>query len=82
MLRELYDMAEKDGVKFNEEEARKSEPLFKTVIKGLIGRDTYDNPTYFKVFNEYDPIFKEAYRLINSPDYDRLLSTPSRSASR
>lgn len=82
MLRELYDMAEKDGVKFNEEEARKSEPLFKTVIKGLIGRDTYDNPTYFKVFNEYDPIFKEAYRLINSPDYDRLLSTPSKSSSR
>lgn len=82
MLRELYDMAEKDGVKFNEEEARKSEPLFKTVIKGLIGRDTYDNPTYFKVFNEYDPIFKEAYRLINSPDYDRLLFTPSKSSSR
>lgn len=82
MLRELYDMAEKDGVKFNEEEARKSEPLFKAVIKGLIGRDTYDNPTYFKVFNEYDPIFKEAYRLINSPDYDRLLSAPSKGSSR
>ncbi len=73
MLKELYDMAEKEGVKFNEEEAGKSEPIFKTVIKGLIGRDTFDNPTYFKVFNEYDPIFREAYRLINSPDYDRLL---------
>lgn len=76
MLKELYDRAEKEGVKFNEEQARQSEPLFKMIIKGLIGRDVYDQPTYFKVYNSYDPIFREAYRLINSGDYDRLLSPP------
>ena len=44
------------------------------ILKGLIGRDIYDQPTYFKVYNEYDPIFREAYRLINSPEYDQLLA--------
>lgn len=75
MLSDLFALAEKEGVKPNEEQAKQSEPLFKMVIKGLIGRDIYDQPTYFKVYNQYDPIFREAYRLINSPDYDKLLST-------
>lgn len=74
MLADLFDKAAKEGVEINEEQAKQSEPLFKMILKGLIGRDVYDQPTYFKVYNEYDPIFKEAYRLINSPEYDKLLS--------
>ncbi|MDE5886598.1 MAG: S41 family peptidase [Muribaculaceae bacterium] len=73
MLGELYDMATKDGVEFNEKEATTSAPLFSMIIKGLIGRDIYDNATYFKVYNLHDPIFLEALRLINSPDYDNLI---------
>ncbi len=46
------------------------------IIKALIGRDIYDNSTYFKVYNLHDPIFKEALKLINSPEYDTLLSAP------
>lgn len=74
MLADLFDKAAKEGVEINEEQAKQSEPLFKMILKGLIGRDVYDQPTYFKVYNEYDPIFKEAYRLINSQEYDKLLS--------
>lgn len=77
MLRQLYDIASKEGVEFNEEQAKLSEPLFKMNVKGLIGRDVYDNSTYYKVFNTYDPIFKEALRIINSPDYDKILSAPA-----
>ncbi len=74
MLQTLFDMAKKDGVEFDEEEAKRSEPLFSMVLKALIGRDIYDNATYFKVYNTYDPIFKEAFQLINSKEYDKLLS--------
>ena len=74
MLRELYDMGEKEGIEYKEEEAQTSEPLFSMIIKGLIGRDVFDNSTYYKVYNTHDPIFKEAYRLINSDEYDTLLS--------
>ena len=73
MLADLFAMAEKDGIKPNPKEAEQSKPLFTTIIKGLIGRDIFDNPTYYKVYNQYDPIFREAYRLINSPDYDKML---------
>lgn len=74
MLSELWKMAENDGVKLNEEEAQRSKPLFSMVLKALIGRDIYDQATYFKAYNEYDPIFREAYRLINSAEYDELMS--------
>lgn len=74
MLQGLYDMAEKEGVEFNAEEAEKSKPLFEMILKGLIGRDVFNNSTYYKVFNTHDPIFQEAYRLINSKEYDELLS--------
>lgn len=73
MLDSMYALAEKEGVERNPEEAASSAPLFSMIIKALIGRDVYDNATYFKVYNLHDPIFKEALRLINSPEYDRLL---------
>ena len=78
MLDEIRALAEADKVDYNAEEAATSAPLFRMIIKALIGRDAYDTPTYFKVYNEHDPVFIEARRLINSPDYDRLLSAPAR----
>lgn len=74
MLQELYDMATKEGVEFNAEEAKTSEPLFNMIIKGLVGRDVFSQETYYKVYNQHDPIFKEALRIINSPEYDKILS--------
>lgn len=76
MLTRLFDLATKEGVEFNEEQSKQSEPLFKMIMKALIGRDIYDQATYFKVYNGYDPIFREALRVINSDDYDKILSKP------
>ena len=73
MLQELFDRATKEGIEFKAEEAETSTPLFAMIIKGLIGRDVFDNSSYYKVHNTHDPIFKEAYRLINSNEYDELL---------
>lgn len=74
MLSDLFELAKKEGVEFNAEEAKQSDALFKMIIKGLIGRDIYDQETYFKVYNQYDPIFREALRVINSDEYTRLLN--------
>lgn len=73
MLRQLYDLATAEGIEFNEDQARLSVPLTSMVIKALIGRDTFENATYYKVYNRFDPIFNEAYRIINSQDYTTLL---------
>lgn len=74
MLDDLYSLAEAEGIERNEEEALLSIPLFEMGIKGLIGRDIYENATYFKVYNQLDPLFKEAYRVINSPEYYEILN--------
>lgn len=73
MLAQLREMADKEGIEFNQEEYDRAIPLFKTAIKALIGRDLYEQATYFKVFNSHSPIFREAYKLINSQDYTTLL---------
>lgn len=69
----LYEMAKKEDIEFDLAQAKTSAPLFSMIIKALIGRDIYDNATYFKVYNLHDPIFLEALRLVNSPEYDDLL---------
>lgn len=73
LLEQLYKQGEKEGVNFNEEQARISRPLFCMILKAIIGRDTYENATYYKVYNTYDPIFQTAIDIINSDEYDRLL---------
>lgn len=77
MLQKLYDLASDQGIDFDAEQAQTSTPLFSMILKALIGRDVYDNTTYFKVYNQYDPIFREGYRLIHSEEYDDILSSPS-----
>lgn len=73
MLDEFKAMADKEGVEFNEEDFKRSESLFRNVIKALIGRDVYENYTFYKIVNDKDPIYKEAYKLIKSDEYPLLL---------
>ena len=73
MLSQLTEMGTKAGVEFNEEEYQKSKPLIETIVKALIGRDVFENGTYFKIYNSHDPVFREALRVIGSDDYPLLL---------
>ncbi|MDE7402811.1 MAG: S41 family peptidase [Muribaculaceae bacterium] len=74
MFEALYQTAKAEGVEPNPEQAEISKPLFELNIKGLIGRDLFEQSTFYKVFNIYDPIFKEALRVINSDEYDSILN--------
>lgn len=76
-LRELFDMASADKIEFNEKEAELSKPLFRMVLKGLVGRDIYESSTYFKVYNQRDPMFRKALEIIKSDEYNDILSSPS-----
>ena len=67
MLADLIAMANKEGIEYDEEQYTRSIPLFRMNIKGLIGRDIYDNSTYFKVYNRHDPIFQKALESLQSP---------------
>ncbi|MDE6018746.1 MAG: S41 family peptidase [Muribaculaceae bacterium] len=74
-LHDLYDMATAEGIDFNAEEATLSKPLFSMILKGLIGRDIYDSATYFKVYNERDPMFKRALEVIKTDEYSKILKS-------
>lgn len=73
MLADIRKMADADKVPYDEKQEKGAAPLLSMVVKALIGRDIYDNETYFKVYNQYDPIFREALKVINSDDYNSLL---------
>ena len=73
MLNDLKKLADQEKIEYNDDEFKRSKKLFQTVLKALIGRDVFENQTYYKVYNGYDPIFKEAHRLINSNEYPLLL---------
>lgn len=45
----LIDRGEKDGVAFNEEEYRRSYPILCAIVKGLVGRDIFEQSTYSRI---------------------------------
>ncbi|MCM1483043.1 MAG: S41 family peptidase [Muribaculaceae bacterium] len=74
MVREVVTMAEADGVKPNEEQLRISMKPLTTAMKALIGRDLYDDGMYYRVYNEINPVYREALRVITNPaEYRTLL---------
>ena len=46
MLQDLKSLAEKEKIKYNEEEFQKSLPLIKAQLKALIARDLFDMSAY------------------------------------
>lgn len=73
MLSDVIKNGEEAGVAFNQEEYDRSKQMLSMMIKGLIGRDIYESQTYEKISNPYDPIFKEALRIISTDEYNELL---------
>lgn len=67
LMAALFEQGKKDGVEFKEEEYNRSRPILEAVVKGLIGRDIYEQSTYSKVVAPFDPIFSEAIAIINDP---------------
>lgn len=74
MLDELRRLADEEKIEFNEEQFNRSHNLILLILKALIGRDVFDDQTYFKVYNSHDPIYSEALRIITNPEeYSNLL---------
>lgn len=84
-MKNFIEMGEKDNVKYDAEQYKISENLFKTVIKGLIARDVFADPgAYTIIVNHRNKDVQEALRVINddnlfnsllkygNPEYERL----------
>lgn len=74
ILNQLRTIGEREGVEFNEEQFNTSLPWIHTVIKAIIGRDLFDQSTYFRIANPMSPEFREALEVITDADrYNSLL---------
>jgi carboxyl-terminal processing protease len=70
MLNEFTDLAEKKGVKMNEEQFQKDQTYIKTQIKARIARNIWGNEGYFPVLLTEDVQFQKALTLF--PEAQRI----------
>lgn len=75
MIDGLIDTGKKDGVEFNQEQFDTSRDYLLAIIKGLIGRDLFEQATYYRIVNPYNTIFTSAVEIISDPvKYNGYLS--------
>ena len=65
MMQQLIEEGEKEGVKFNEEQYKKSEPLIKLQLKALIARDLWDMNEYYHTINVVNESVNKAVELLD-----------------
>ncbi len=48
--------------------------MIRAMLKGLMARDLYENGSYVRATNPYNPVYIEALKLISDPvRYNKLL---------
>ena len=74
--KEVIAAGERDSVHFNEEQYAKSKNLIKNIVKALIARDAYADPSaYYVVMNHSNEMIRTALDILNDDRrYKELLS--------
>ena len=78
MMKELTDAAANDGITFNEEQYNRSKEYLAAIMKGLIGRDLFEQSTYYRVVNSLDPIYTSALEIVTTPTLYTYFLTPAK----
>ena len=64
MMKQLIAEGEKEGIKYDEEQYKKSESLIKLQLKALIARDLWDMNEYYHTINVVNESVKKAVELL------------------
>ncbi|MBR5542083.1 MAG: peptidase S41, partial [Bacteroides sp.] len=64
MMKQLIEEGEKEGVKFDEEQYKKSEALIKLQMKALIARDLWNMNEYYHTINVVNESINKAIELL------------------
>lgn len=80
MIDDLVKLAKSRGIEPDPNGLETSRPFITSIISGIIGRDLFDNATYYKVvYPKLNNEYKAALELINDPArYKKLLSSPAK----
>ena len=74
IMQGLIDLGNSDGVEFKQEAYDTSRSYIEAILKGLIGRDLFEQSTYQKVLNPFNNIYNAAVEIITDPaKYDSYL---------
>ncbi|RPA70236.1 S41 family peptidase [Cyclobacteriaceae bacterium YHN15] len=73
MLQGLIKVGEKNKVKFDEKDYKKSKEYLKILLKAHLGRNIYDDNAFYKVINEINEIYLQAIKLFD--EAEKLAST-------
>lgn len=65
MMSEFKELAEKEGVEWNEEQFIRSESMIKTQLKALIARNEWDMEKYYQVIMKEDKMIDKAVEILN-----------------
>ena len=67
----IIEFANKDSIKFNQQQFDQSKNAISRLLKAYIARDIWESSEFFQVFNADDPIIKEAIKAIEQ--YDSII---------
>ena len=70
----LIKKGEDSGVKFNQEQYKRSESEILLGLKALLANNLWQTNEYFRIINEEDNVIEEALKVISSKDrYNKIL---------
>ena len=74
ILTQIKEMAEKEGVVYDEEQFKKSENLIRLQLKAIIARDMWSVNEYYRIMDEENESLQRAVRILNTEgEYERIL---------
>ncbi|MDE7410687.1 MAG: S41 family peptidase [Paramuribaculum sp.] len=77
LMESFVKYAESDGVEPDENQIEECKTLVRNLIKGYIGRDLYDEETFYRIYNPTNPVYSQAVLLLANPQEYRALLSPS-----
>ena len=73
MIEDFKKFAETEGVTWNDEQFKRSEPLIKLQIKALIARNEWEMENYYQVVLQEDKVVKKAMEILNDANQYRKI---------
>lgn len=68
MLQSLIRVGERNKVKFDEKDFRKSKEYLRVLIKAHMGRSIYDDNAFYRVINDINEIYLQAVKLFDEAE--------------
>lgn len=72
LLDELLNAAKDEKIEFKNEDYTLSKPMIKAQLKALIAQNVYHTSDYYRIMNDYSPVFIRGLEIIND---DRLYNS-------